>query len=172
MGFEAAFAFTVGLEGGYSNHPLDSGGATMYGITEEVARRWGYRGDMEELPLEEAKRIYKTTYWDRIKLDEIKNEKLQELMFDAAVNHGYSRAVLLAQRAYNTLNKDEIVEDGIIGSQTIGALNSYPYETAIAFTFLIERGKYYAAIVQGNPSQKAFIRGWTNRLIKLAQKVV
>jgi lysozyme family protein len=172
MGFEAAFIFTVGLEGGYSNHPLDSGGATMYGITEKVARDNGYLGEMKELPLRVAKNIYKTEYWDRIRLDEIKNEKLQELMFDASVNHGYSRAVLLAQRAYNTLNKDTITEDGIIGTQTIKALNSYHYETVIAFMYLVERGKYFGAIVKNNDSQKAFIRGWTNRMIKLARKVV
>lgn len=172
MGFEAAFIFTVGLEGGFVDHPLDKGGATMYGITEVVARNWGYLGDMRDLPLDTAKEIYKELYWDKIGLDEIRNHKLQELMFDAAVNHGTGTAVKLAQRTYNVLNKTPIVADGIMGKNTRRALNSYPYETSIAFMFLIVRGGLYKDIVEKRPSQKVFIRGWTNRMISLASKVV
>lgn len=172
MGFEAAFIFTVGLEGVYSDHPLDLGGATKYGITELVARQWGYEGNMRDLPLETAKAIYKELYWDKIGLDEIRNPKLQELMFDAAVNHGQGTAVKLAQRAYNILNKKTIIADGIMGKNTRRALNSYPYDTQIAFMFLIVRGGLYKDIVENKPSQKVFIRGWTNRMIKLATKVV
>ena len=39
----------MNLEGGYWNAPV--GGPTMYGITERVARAWGYACDMRVLPL-------------------------------------------------------------------------------------------------------------------------
>jgi hypothetical protein len=50
----AAIALILGgvyaVEGGYSNNKKDPGGATMYGVTEEVARANGYRGDMRRFP--------------------------------------------------------------------------------------------------------------------------
>lgn len=56
--FEKAFNHTVGVEGGYSDHPSDRGGKTMFGITEAVARSYGYSGDMRSMPISTAKDIY------------------------------------------------------------------------------------------------------------------
>ena len=53
--FDKAFDHTVGKEGGYSNHPSDRGGETMWGITIAVARDYGYSGNMREMPVETAK---------------------------------------------------------------------------------------------------------------------
>ena len=39
----------LGKEGGYTDHPSDRGGPTNWGITEKVARAYGYTGDMREL---------------------------------------------------------------------------------------------------------------------------
>ncbi|EXT50381.1 glycosyl hydrolase 108 family protein [Acinetobacter sp. 25977_4] len=50
-------------EGGYVNDTLDSGHATKFGITQTVARSYGYQGEMEDLPLETARDIYKKQYW-------------------------------------------------------------------------------------------------------------
>jgi lysozyme family protein len=44
----------IGKEGGFSNHPVDKGGPTMYGITEQVARAFGYDGLMTLLPKEHS----------------------------------------------------------------------------------------------------------------------
>ena len=37
------------VEGGYVNDARDPGGATSYGVTEQVARQYGYHGDMRGL---------------------------------------------------------------------------------------------------------------------------
>lgn len=50
-------------EGGYVNDPNDLGGATNYGITEKVAREWGYQGDMRDLPRIVAYQIYEQRYY-------------------------------------------------------------------------------------------------------------
>ena len=44
MDFPTAFDLLITHEGGFSNHPDDPGGATMYGVTEAVARANGYTG--------------------------------------------------------------------------------------------------------------------------------
>ncbi len=48
--FAAAFARLIAVEGGYVNDSADSGGRTNWGITEAVARAYGYNGEMSELP--------------------------------------------------------------------------------------------------------------------------
>jgi lysozyme family protein len=65
--FDDAFIKVIGIEGRYSNNPTDSGGATMYGITEAVARAYGYTGRMQDMPLGIAKEIYRQRYWDKLR---------------------------------------------------------------------------------------------------------
>jgi len=72
--FEKAVAKTLSLEGGYVNDPADPGGPTKYGITEATARAHGYIGDMRDLPLDLAKKIYKESYWDVARLDEVDSQ--------------------------------------------------------------------------------------------------
>ena len=47
----------IKVEGGVVNDPNDSGGATNFGITEQVAREYGYTNDMRDLPRVAAVRI-------------------------------------------------------------------------------------------------------------------
>ena len=48
----------IDREGGYVNHPADRGGPTCWGVTQQVARAYGYIGDMRALPRSTAVRIY------------------------------------------------------------------------------------------------------------------
>jgi lysozyme family protein len=81
----------MGNEGGYSNNPGDPGGETMWGITKRVAVKWGYSGEMKDLPIEEAKRIAKAAYWDIMRCDSLPGP-LDFQVFDAAYNSGTDRA--------------------------------------------------------------------------------
>jgi len=170
--FDKAFEDTIVIEGGYVDDPIDRGGKTKYGITEKTARVYGYQGKMIDLSLKIAKDIYKKQYWDTLRLDEINSDKMKRLMFDASINHGQSRAVLFAQRAYNTLSDNTIISDGIIGSQTIGALNSYPYEVDLAYWYIAVRSDYFRNIVDNDETQKRFIRGWGRRIQHLLKDIV
>ena len=58
----AILAVIIAVEGGYVNNPLDPGGETNYGISEPVARQYGYKGPMSRLPLQTAKEIYLKKY--------------------------------------------------------------------------------------------------------------
>lgn len=59
--FDRVMRFISRVEGGWSNHPDDRGGATKYGIIASVARRHGY--DVRSLTPEQAKQIYYKDYW-------------------------------------------------------------------------------------------------------------
>lgn len=117
MNFDQAFEKLIGHEGGYSNHPDDPGKATMYGVTEAVARSHGYQGRMIDLPLATAKAIYRQLYWDAVRAEELP-EAIRFDVFDCAVNSGAGQAIRFLQRATG------VADDGRLGPLTIRAVKA------------------------------------------------
>lgn len=115
MNFDQAFESLIGHEGGYSNHPEDPGAETMYGVTAKVARANGYTGSMIDLPLSTAKAIYKKSYWDTVRADELP-DAIRFDVFDASVNSGPGQAIRFLQRATG------VADDGRLGPLTIRAV--------------------------------------------------
>lgn len=157
MNFDQAFDALLKHEGGYSDHAADPGGKTRYGITEAVAREVGYRGEMRELPLELAKRIYRERYWDAVKADQLPGA-VRYLVFDAAVNSGVGQAARWLQRAV------KVKDDGVIGPMTLMAANQSNPE-ALARRVLAQRLRF----MSGLPNWPAFSRGWARRIADLME---
>jgi hypothetical protein len=61
----------IAREGGFVDHPADKGGPTRWGITQVVARRHGYMGQIEELPRSVAALIYEKQYWRAPGFDQV-----------------------------------------------------------------------------------------------------
>ena len=116
MDFQTAFDLLITHEGGFSNHPDDPGGATMYGVTEAVARAEGYTGAMRDLTLDFAKQVYRKRYWDACRCDQMP-DVLRYPLFDAAVNSGPGQAIKWLQSAVG------VKVDGAIGPVTQQAVN-------------------------------------------------
>jgi lysozyme family protein len=157
MNFDQAFDILLKHEGGFSDHPADPGGKTRFGITEAVAREVGYRGDMRELPLDLAKRIYKDRYWDAVRAEELP-EAIRYAVFDAAVNSGPRQAIRWLQRAVGTR------DDGIIGPQTLAAVRAADPERLLR-QLLAQRLRF----MTGLPGWSAFGRGWARRIADLME---
>ena len=157
MIFEVAFEKLLKHEGGYSDHAADPGGKTRYGITEAVAREAGYRGDMRELPLDLAKRIYKDKYWDAVQAENLPAD-VRYPIFDAAVNSGPAQAAKWLQRACG------VRDDGVIGPQTIRAANALHPE-GLKRKMLAQRLRFMASL----SNWPAFGRGWANRIADLME---
>lgn len=149
--FADAFNAVLGNEGGYVNNPADPGGATMYGITEKVARAWGYQGDMRALPLATAQAIAKKNYWDAYQCDQF-DPRIGFNIFDAAYNGGHPAQWLQAAAG--------VTQDGIIGAVTIIAVRTLNPIAVIA-RFNSSRLAYYTSLTGEWPT---FGRGWTNRI--------
>lgn len=177
--FDHAFMHVVGVEGRYSNDPADSGGATMYGITERVARAYGYKGAMSAMPLDIAKVIYRARYWEPLKLNIIglQAPKLAYELFDSGVNCGIGNAGKWFQRALNGLNLGASIYadmrvDGIVGEVTIAAWLSLvkrrgitQAETAVRRLCDCQQGVYYLELVERREKDERFLAGWSlNRL--------
>lgn len=156
--FEKAFKDTIGLEGGYSNDPLDVGGETKYGISSRTYAT----EDIKNLTLDRAKFLYYRDFWSKLRLDDLRGDIAGEI-FDTAVNMGQSVATEFAQRTCNYLGS-KLVEDGKMGPLTIQALRNYPYPIDILKILNALQLSRYVTIVQENPSQKRFAKGWLKRI--------
>ena len=118
MNFDQAFDLLITHEGGFAHRPFsdDPGGATMYGVTEKVARANGYTGKMQDLTLDFAKSIYRKQYWDACQCDGMP-DSIRYPLFDAAVNSGVSQAIKWLQSCVG------VKVDGVVGPITRQAAN-------------------------------------------------
>jgi lysozyme family protein len=170
----------VGIEGGYVNDKLDSGGKTKYGITKKVARKFGYKRSIKSLSLEVALSIYKHKYWNKIHGDELLKSGSEELaheMFEQAVNMGVGQAGKHLQRVLNALNDrgihyDDVYVDGDIGANTVRAFYAYSNKRGkdgirVLTSYLNAlQGEFYINLAQRREKDERFVYGWgLNRVV-------
>lgn len=174
--FEAALAFVLSVEGGYSDgitaaSKHDRGGATNHGISIEILRLWrdnpGLKaGDVLALTIEEAKTIYRGWYWDMMNLDQVVDLRLKMLLFDQGVNRGVGTAVLGIQKVLSEDFGYQLTKDAMMGPKTLQAINQAdPLSLMIEYLHQAQHG--YVKIVLSNPSQIVFLKGWLSRTQKL-----
>ena len=149
---EKAIERVLAHEGGFVDHPSDPGGATNYGITERVARDYGYKGSMRTLPRATAIEIYRKQYWDAVHGDHLPFAVAFQV-FDAAVNHGAGNAKRWLQQALG------VTADGAIGPITLAAAKRAD-PAALILKFNEIRLKFYASLTTFG----TFGRGWSRRL--------
>jgi lysozyme family protein len=157
----------IDIEGGYVNDPDDSGGETKYGITKAVARENGYQGDMRDLPRSKAEEIYRNQFYYQQHYNRIDDDMVAFEVFEQGINMGNHEANTNLQKAYNILNLDTIVVDGVIGPQTLKAVNRYPYQIDLYKALNIFQGIFYIGLAQNNDKHKSFIRGWLRKRVRL-----
>lgn len=165
-------------EGGYSNHPADRGGPTNWGITEQVARAYGFLADMKTLPRSAAVNIYKTRYWTGPKFDQVAAlcPAIGDELFDTGINMGPATAGKFLQRALNVLNRGakdypDIGTDGAIGPMTLAALKGFMKKRGAEGGEVLRKVldglqcARYVEIAEKNPTQESFVYGWVaNRI--------
>ncbi|MBM3210811.1 hypothetical protein FJZ33_01225 [Candidatus Poribacteria bacterium] len=163
--FDLAMQFVKIWEGGYSNHPNDRGGPTQFGITQAIFNTAKQQGvisntitSVKNLNLNDAKIIYQEMYWDEVSGDALPKD-LSIALFDTAVNIGVGRSVKMLQTILN------VTQDGIIGPQTLSAIENY--NGNLVNDFLNARETGYKEIVQNDSSQGVFLKGWLNRVNSL-----
>lgn len=157
-------------EGGYSFHAADAGQETYRGISRRYHPNWeGWKEidvikksrslrTNEVIPQVEslAEQFY-DDMWDESGFNWIKSQKVADIIFDFYVNSG-GAAIRLVQKLLN------LKTDGVMGPLTIAAIND------AGEGFLDElwdaRRYFYTKIVQRDPEQIIFLRGWMNRLEK------
>jgi lysozyme family protein len=178
MNFESIIDSILEAEKGYVDHPSDRGGPTNYGITQAVARRNGYDGDMKDLPLSLAREIYRKRYIVEPQFDKVAaiDPTVGHELIDTGVNMGPARASEFFQRALNVFNSrgtayPDIFVDGRIGPDTLAAFKALlkrrgAVGSSVMFKALNSlQGVRYIEIAENNQSQEDFTVGWFDKRV-------
>ena len=178
-GFAAIIPFTMKWEGGLTDDAADSGGLTNFGVCAEFLKdctrnhpAWlraagipvtgGDRARIRALTRANAEELFRQAFWLPYGLDDLP-VAVAACVFDMNMNHGAGNAIRIAQKACNlVLDGDPLLVDGKLGPKTRAALAELNSVEGIAALCGCRRD-FYRRIVANRPSQKVFLRGWTNR---------
>lgn len=159
------------FEGGYVNDPDDPGGATNKGITLATFRDAGPAlgftdtslDALKRLSDDDAGRLYKRLYWDKLQADDIALQALADLLVDFYVNAG-ANAVKELQRALNDAGvQPALAIDGAAGATTLAALRAAD-PLALYRGLRQRRIDYYQRLADARPALRKFLKGWLNRV--------
>jgi lysozyme family protein len=168
--FIEAYQEVIKNEGVYSFDPNDSGGETLMGISKNNWPKWdGWKiVDTLSSPKEMAINVelqnkvqsfYLQNFWNPIKGDEIHSQVIANSIMDFAVNAGAKTSVRLAQKVVG------VKDDGIIGNNTLNALNFFDERLFIA-EFKLAKIDRYCDIVDEKPNQLKWLKGWVRRALR------
>lgn len=162
--FALALELVLGVEGGFVHHPMDNGGETKFGISARA-----HPGiDIRSITLDEAKRIYWRDYALPIQFESLAeiSESVAIATFDAAVHHGPSQASRFLQRA---AGMDNGGLDGVVGPKTLRRVAEWVVldETELLNRFHTIRLMHFVQIVQADPDQHQFLKGWIRRVVNM-----
>jgi lysozyme family protein len=175
--FKKAFQLVLANEGGYVNDPADPGGETYKGIARKMNPDWLGWNIIDLLKLQsgfpdllhspdeieitkqldhELNSFYYTHFWLKVNGDKIADQQVAESIFDFAVNAGVSVSISLAQTVVGA------TADGLIGSKTIEAINSFDSGHFLA-AFALAKIQRYVDICNKRPASKKYFFGWVIR---------
>lgn len=182
--FKTAYLETMKVEGGYANHPKDRGGETWKGIARNYHPNWpgwqiidsfknkpGFETNLyaSNALQQQVLIFYKQVFWDKMRLDEVKNQEIAMEMFDTGVNCGQEVAVRFLQRSLNVTNRNQqdysnIQVDGQMGPMTLKAVNNHPRIKQVFKLMNALQGNRYLEICEHNESQEIFMTSWLSRV--------
>jgi lysozyme family protein len=155
--WDAALAFVLSVEGGFTDDPVDPGGVTNLGITHNELAVWRRAAvsidDMRNLGKNEAGQIYRANYWAISRCADLA-PGVDLLVFDGSVNTGNGRSARLLQGVLG------VKADGQIGPITVAAANAVRADDLVN-ALADARQAFY----QNLPTFMHFGRGWTARVV-------
>jgi lysozyme family protein len=173
----------IGREGRYSDHPADKGGPTQWGVTEQVARAFGYRGDMRNYPRATAIDTYRRAYWVDSGIAQVAEHypAVAVEMFDIAVNMGVTVACTFLQRCLNAFNQNgghyaDLLVDARLGRVSMSALDAFRRRRGaeggerLLVAICSLRGARYIEISEARPANEAFTYGWFGRMVEMVKR--
>ena len=153
----------IDREGGYTNHPADTGGPTKYGITIKTLGNWRKAPvtveDVKNLTIEEARQIYSHLYITTPSFDKLPTSMLQSNLIDWGVMSGPKTAIMNLQAVLG------LKTDGVMGPVTLKAVLSTDLKQ-LNNELVKRRALTYVRIVQNNPKKLVLLYGWLKRVME------
>lgn len=171
--FNAAFAATLGHEGGFTADPNDSGNWTggAVGVGVLKGTKWGISAasypqlDIKNLTIADAKAIYLRDWWNANGYQRFASHDVAAKVFDMAVNMGAGMAHTLLQLAARVFTPGLEI-DGKIGRDTVAAANKPPAADLLN-AIRSAAATYYWDLKRHNPAKARYLAGWLSRAYAL-----
>ena len=145
----------------------DHAGLTNFGITLNalMALNIDLNGDgvinvqdIADMTKENAFRFFRA-WWDREKYSRIFNEKVACKIMNISVNTGAHQAHIITQRSCRSCGI-KLIEDGVMGSQTMDAINKINPDMLLT-ALKSETAGFYRTLVAQNPAKyEKYLEGW------------
>ncbi len=154
-------AFTLALlrvmehEGGYANVADDHGGETKWGISKRAYPHL----NIKSLSYEQAEQIYYTDYWVPHDLSSIKDVEVAAKLMDIMVQFGAQGGKRIWASALKEVEEAQGFKDQCGDVCVTNKINDDVFVNALTRAMT----KKYLQIVQSQPKQKKFIKGWLAR---------
>lgn len=158
----------------FTDDPIDTGGATKFGITQRTLQWWRRRtvpgvtvtaADVEALTEDEAVDIGVAVFMVLPGLASVSSWRIRLMAYDYGFHSGPSRAVKALQAALG------VTQDGVLGMVTLHAANAVVDDVRIAVLVDTARQEFMQDLVDQQASQRAFLLGWWRRTTALLQLV-
>lgn len=165
--FPVAHPRMLAYEGGYSNHPNDTGGVTLNGVIQRVYDAWRKARGLPRKTLTPAMNgdpawnwerdtIYRENYWIPPGCPRL-DPGVDAAIYDYAVNSGVGRAAKVLQRLVG------VGVDGRVGAITLGAAKKRDPEVLVA-AICAERKAFFEWLAANKKGQAVWLRGWLRRV--------
>ena len=112
----------------------------------------------DEETMRRVSQVFIDNYWNPLQLHKVDSQKIANEMFVMGVVSGVTNSAKIAQRLVG------VEDDGIIGNQSLLALNAFN-EDRFDKEFDDREIDYFEEIVAKKPFFKRFLQGWKNRSV-------
>jgi lysozyme family protein len=150
----------VNFEGGFSDHPVDRGGPTNFGVTLETLRTVSADAtvaDLQALTRDEAIDVLTELYALRPGYDAIADARVRWAVIDFAIHSGTSTATRALQHIAGAY------ADGICGPDTIHCCNRLQGDELVK-RLIGTRLRFLAHVLAARPSHVVFAKDWFARV--------
>lgn len=159
---------TMANEGGYVDNPKLIDQPTNSGITQPTLDRYNanhpdfnFPKYVKNLTGDQVQQIYGKDYYDERRIGDIKNECIATAVFDMGVMSNFSNVGKIVQKTLNESVNANLKTDGIIGDNTINALNNIPENKIDDFMKDLKENRI--EYLRGLSGWAKYGKGWTNR---------
>lgn len=167
--FDAIFSVIVDQsQRGYVDNPLDHGGPTNMGVTQQALQAFTGKSvtpeDIRRLTRDEALQFYRGKYWVPLRCGDLPSG-VDYLVCDAGVLHGVSATISMLEEAVGRHASGAFV----VNNELVSAVKNEPSNEVIQGLTTLRLARF-DAIVAKRPDQRVFLKGWKNRA-NFAQKL-